>query len=387
MPKQYRIGIVGFGVAGATASFLLARAGHVVTLFERAPEVGPVGAGILLQPSGQQVLRDLGLLDKVARLGEPIEEIHAVTHRGGTLVRLPYSDIGKEGKAYGLHRGDLFGALHEAVLAHDVQVQLGREIHAYRNSKRQVLLADISCREHGPFDFILAADGSRSALRRASKIPKLVHEYAYGVMWAMGRCSAFKNKLHQVVRGTQELIGLLPMGQGRCSLFYSLRRDKKEGVWQRGIESWKAKVLKLCPLAEEVLAEIVSFKQVAFTTYLHVWMRSWFDNHVLFLGDAAHAMSPHLGQGINLALIDAQCFCNCLASSRNYHEAFRRYTWSRQRQIGFYSMITLLLTPFFQSGGWIKGLGRDACLPLMPRVGWLRRQMVITMAGMKTGYF
>src|SRR5712691_10882773 len=64
MSGPYRVGIIGLGVAGATAAHLLAKAGHVVTLFERAQRVGPVGAGVLLQPSGQLVLKDLGLLER-----------------------------------------------------------------------------------------------------------------------------------------------------------------------------------------------------------------------------------------------------------------------------------------------------------------------------------
>src|SRR5204863_331163 len=75
-----RIGVVGCGVAGAAAAFLLAEAGHDVTLFERAEEVGPVGAGVLLQPSGQMVLDRLGLLEIVTRCAEPIERLRAITH-------------------------------------------------------------------------------------------------------------------------------------------------------------------------------------------------------------------------------------------------------------------------------------------------------------------
>lgn len=385
--RQYRIGVVGFGVGGATASCLLARAGHEVSLFERAPVVGPVGAGILLQPSGQQVLKRMGLLDKVAALGEPVDELHALNQHERTLIRMPYGEIEPECRAYGLHRGDLFGVLHEAVLAQPIRVHLGHEIRRTRVEGQQVFLHDSQERVHGPFDFIVAADGSRSALRLGASLTRWIHEYAYGALWAIGHNQVVSRKLHQVVRGTHRLLGLLPMGKGRCSLFWGLRCNEKETVWKNGFDAWRTEVLKLCPLAAGLFETLNSFDQVAFTTYQHVWLRRPYNQHLLLLGDAAHAMSPHLGQGINLALLDAYLFSQVLIGARHYHDAFREYARLRQGQLRYFAWVTFMLTPFFQSNGFIKGLGRDLVLPVMTHLPWVRGQMLLTMAGLKSGFF
>src|SRR3954462_12136021 len=91
MPRRFRVGIVGFGMAGAATAYLLARDGHQVTLIERASEVGPIGAGVLLQCSGQEVLRHLGVLDHVLAHSAPIEELYARHAKSGrTLVRNRY---------------------------------------------------------------------------------------------------------------------------------------------------------------------------------------------------------------------------------------------------------------------------------------------------------
>lgn len=387
MPGPYRIAVVGFGVVGATASYLLARAGHDVSLFERAPVVGPVGAGILLQPSGQMILKQIGLLDKVAPRGEEIHELYALTHRGRTLIRLPYAGLHEGCCAYGVHRGDLFEVLYEAVLSQAIEIHLGHEMVSSRTEKDRVYLTDTLGREQGPFDFVVAADGSRSVLRGDGGLRRWVHEYAYGALWAVGQCAAVRNRLHQVVHGTRYLLGLLPMGDGRCSLFWSLHRGAKETLFQKGFEAWRRHVLDLCPLAEELFESVRGFDQVPFTTYQHVWMSRWHTDHCCYLGDAAHAMSPHLGQGINLALIDAFVFAKALAQAPDYRQAFRAYSRARARHLRYYAAVTFLLTPFFQSGGFIKGLGRDLALPLMPRVPWVRRQMLMTMAGVKRGFF
>src|SRR5687768_7348453 len=92
--RRSRIALVGFGVAGATAATLLADQGHDVTIFEQAPALEPVGAGVLLQPSGQIVLERIGVLDAVTRSSEPIDRIVARTAAGRAILDLAYADGG-----------------------------------------------------------------------------------------------------------------------------------------------------------------------------------------------------------------------------------------------------------------------------------------------------
>jgi 2-polyprenyl-6-methoxyphenol hydroxylase-like FAD-dependent oxidoreductase len=117
---HYHVGITGFGIAGGALAILLARAGHKVTLIERALQVGPVGAGFLLQPSGQRVLKRIGLLENIAAQSEPLHGLHAFKASGGTLVHLRYKGAGPNLHAYGVHRGLLFETLHQAVLRENV---------------------------------------------------------------------------------------------------------------------------------------------------------------------------------------------------------------------------------------------------------------------------
>jgi 2-polyprenyl-6-methoxyphenol hydroxylase-like FAD-dependent oxidoreductase len=108
---------------------------------------------------------------------------------------------------------------------------------------------------------------------------------------------------------------------------------------------------------------------------------------VVLLGDAAHAMSPHLGQGANLALMDTECLAASLQATDDFREAFRRYAHLRHAPIRYYSLLSRLLTPFFQSDLALLGHGRDLALPVMTRIPPLRRQMLLTVTGLKTGLF
>jgi 2-polyprenyl-6-methoxyphenol hydroxylase-like FAD-dependent oxidoreductase len=112
--------------------------------------------------------------------------------------------------------------------------------------------------------------------------------------------------------------------------------------------------------------------------YLDVVMRDFHRGNVVFLGDAAHAMSPQLGQGANLALLDAAALADALRSG----EGVAGYTRRRRAHVRFYAFASRWMTPFFQSGRDRLALPRDTMMGPAARVPWIGRQMVRTMAGL-----
>ena len=118
----------------------------------------------------------------------------------------------------------------------------------------------------------------------------------------------------------------------------------------------------------------------------HVHLRRTHDGRVLFLGDAAHAMSPHLGQGINLAMVDAWRLATCLREAETPAIAFARFVRAQRDYVRYYATVTWLLSPFFQSDWRVLGWGRDVALPLMPLIPMVKRQMLLTVCGLKGGF-
>lgn len=100
------------------------------------------------------------------------------------------------------------------------------------------------------------------------------------------------------------------------------------------------------------------------------------------MGDAAHAMSPHTGQGVNLALADAYVFSLVFKDSTDFPSACEQYSALRRHHVAYYLALTATLSPFFQSRGYIKGWGRDIALPLLQKIPLIRRLMVRSMAGL-----
>ncbi|MFK7776616.1 MAG: NAD(P)/FAD-dependent oxidoreductase [Gimesia sp.] len=381
-----KIAITGCGVAGTAAGYLLSRQGHEVTLYEQAKECGPVGAGILIQPNGQAVLKALGIYEELFRQSAKLNSIEAIRRSGKRLIHIDYQRLRADLYGLGVHRGRLFQLLLNLAKQAGVVIRENSRVINYQVSNSGVSLELESNEKTAEYEFIVATDGARSRLRNVSGIPHQTVEYEYGALWTTGDCTAVTDKLFQVVDGTQKLVGLLPIGNSECSFFWGITADQLESYQQQGIDNWKTDVLKLCPQSEEMVARISSFDELKFTTYRNVSMKTCWSDRIIFLGDASHPTSPHLGQGANLALEDVWTFAECLKQKQDFQSTCLFYESIRKRKIRFYQQLAHWLTPFFQSEGTVKGWGRDLFLPIMSQTPIIKSQMLKTLCGYKTGW-
>lgn len=381
-----KIAVVGCGIAGATSAFLLAEYGHDVTLIEQAAQCGPVGAGILLQPAGQVILDQLGLLEATKETSATIGSLHAQHRTGRTLVHLDYQRLRNNCHGLGVHRGELFERLFDRCLGEGVTVREGISVHAYKQGDHTVQLLNTSGEKLGEFDLVVAADGSRSRLRTHSGLVRKIVEYPYAALWLTGPWSGDDTRLLQIIDPSGRLVGVLPIGNGRASFFWGLWQRERDAVFDSGVNSWKDQVADFFADAAEITAPVASMNEVTYATYRNVEMRSHVDGRMVFIGDAAHAMSPHLGQGTNLALVDALCLSQQIADTDDIHAALSAYNTSRRRLVNYYSRLTALLTPYFQTDNRLLQFGRDLALPVMPKLPFVGREMLRTLAGEKQGW-
>lgn len=389
------VGIVGSGSAGSAAAILLSRAGHRVTVYERVANPLPVGAGIVIQPTGMMALSRLGLFEQVASRGARIDQLRVRTSRGLTIVDLRYRELAPELFGLGMHRGALFEALFDAVKASDATLRLGACVDVLRRDGSRRLCVTAEGETLGAHDLVIVADGARSRLREAAGIKARTADYRWGAIWfvAQNPERVFSGVLEQTVAGTHTMLGMLPTGLGPgsgqapvVSLYWSIREDRVPALRTTHFAAWKERVRTLEPRTDSVLAQIHDGADLLFSAYKRVALAHWHEDNVVYLGDAAHAMSPQLGQGANLALYDAVVLADCLAAEGNdLRRALPRYTNERRSHLRFYEMATYWLTPFFQSDHAMLGPLRDLGMALMTRLKPFRLEMTRSMCGLKRG--
>ncbi|MBB2759101.1 UNVERIFIED_ORG: 2-polyprenyl-6-methoxyphenol hydroxylase-like FAD-dependent oxidoreductase [Xanthomonas campestris] len=392
MQRALRIAVVGYGTAGQALAVLLGADGHRLDVFERAATPGPVGAGFLLQPSGLQVLWKMGLLPQALAYGAPVRRLYGETPCGRAVMDMQYRDLDARLMGLGMQRGALFTLLREAWPEHG-QLHVDTQITAIDHDGARV--QDQRGHWHGPYDLIIAADGSASSLRAQAQGTRLDRVYPWGALWCLLPRDdwPFVDELRQRYIGARKMIGLLPVGTRpgdatpRLSFFWSLPCSDFAAWEQRGIAAWRQEIAQMWPDAHARLETVQVHGALARASYRDAVVTRWHRGRFVLAGDAAHAMSPQLGQGVNMALLDALAMRDALRVGADLDAALQHYQRERQAHVAIYHRWSRWLTPLFQSERDLWAHGRDLLLRPMGRVPGGRGHMLRVLSGTQHGWF
>lgn len=352
MTALHKVVIVGGGLGGASCAVALHHRGIPVEVFERAPALTEVGAGVHLSPNSLRVLEHAGLLPALEQEGSPGESLAELCRLTGERV-FPAEGMGGQG----MHRADLLDILVGALPRH--LVHTGYEATGVTQNADH---ATVTFRDRDPVsaDIVIGADGIKSVVRDAVLPPSKPTSSGYLVYRGLIEHSAnsqWPADLHRIW-----------MGYGRHLVTFPTRGDKH-------MLTFVAFIPTVAPLADPLAPEQVQerlhtefagwdpmiasiISEIGACLRLEVFDReiapSWVHGRVAMLGDAVHAMQPHLSQGANQAIEDAGALGVLLehADANNPAPMLKAYESLRMKRASTVQRMSRRQGLFYDSNGW-----------------------------------
>lgn len=304
------------------AAIALHRAGMDVTVHERTPTFSEVGAGMSLWPNATRILGSLGVLEQVLARGEPVSQFNL--HRPDGKLISGISMAGFPTPALCLHRADLHRSLRDQLP--EGCLRSSERLEGFEHRADKVIVRFAGGLE-AEADGLIAADGINSVIRAQ----------IHGAAGPVYRGYCIWRGIAQEVRGSAKghisetwgsgrRFGILPMGQGRVCWYATRNCAPSQSDAPAGR---KAEVLALFRDWHGPIPALIDATDPAdiirHDAHDRKPLRKWGEGRVTLLGDAAHPITPNVGQGACMAIEDAACLAKALLGTPDVASAFRSY--------------------------------------------------------------
>jgi salicylate hydroxylase len=325
------IAIVGAGIAGLSAALALLKRGFNVNVYEQSSALKEVGAGVFIYPNSLRQMERMGLKEPLSMVGAKVGSGSEYYRKDGTLVgKILTTDSSGWNGMYGMHRADLLEALANA-LPKDI-IHTGHKCIGFSQNEKEAELVFANGQiVHA--DVVIAADGINSVLQKYV-IPPSMPEYAgfraYRGVIAFDAVPGWRAEAHQVWMGDGKHFMVFPLRSGTLLNYVGFIPTSDQTA-----ESWSAQgdrdeLAQAFEGWDKRITDLLSHVQTCFWwgLYDRKPLERWVDRRLALLGDAAHPMLPHLGQGANQSIEDGTALAVMLENARDFntiHHALTQY--------------------------------------------------------------
>ena len=336
--KRIHVAVVGGGMGGLAAAVALSHRNISVAVYEQSGELREVGAGVFIYPNSLRQMERVGLGDALARVGAKVGAGSEYYRMDGSVVgKILTTDSSGWSGMYGMHRADILKVLADALPASAIHT--GHRCIDFSQDETGAHLAF----ENGTVahaDVVIAADGINSVLQKhvvEPSPPEYAGFRAYRGLLPADKLPDWRPESHQVWMGDGKHFMVFPVRRGELLNYVGFVPTTSETA-----ESWSAVGDR-----DELAASFAGWdprvtyllEQVKTCFWWGLYdrkpLRTWVNGRVALLGDAAHPMLPHLGQGANQAIEDGTALAVILQAcaenaSLPLENALKKYQELRQ---------------------------------------------------------
>lgn len=328
-----KVTIIGAGIGGLTVAIALQQKGIPIELFEAAPALQPVGAGIILANNAMQVYQKLGLESALQKQGQRIAAVHIADAQINPLSSISLEDFEKQYCTFNtaIHRGQLQQILLEQISPG--KLHLGKKLCGLEQIGQEVILQFTDGSQHRA-ELVIAADGIHSGVRKAL-FPNSQIRSARQACWRgiaqLPIPSAYQNEVYECW-GKGERFGMVPLGKNSVYWFAvkNYQRDLQQEFAHFEVQQLGQ---NFAPFIREILAATDPQKIYLDDLNDLQLLASWHQGRVCLIGDAAHATTPNMGQGAGQAIEDAWVLSELLAREAGAAEAFAKFELLRKKKV------------------------------------------------------
>jgi 2-polyprenyl-6-methoxyphenol hydroxylase-like FAD-dependent oxidoreductase len=370
--------IIGAGAAGLTLAIRLSQSGHAVRVFEaRQRQALDEGAFLTLAPNGINALRALGLAERISALGIPTAGFEILNASGKRLAhideRATQREVGAESVT--LRRSALLGGLLKEAERLGVEVEFEHALSELRRLENGGVVLSFANGASVRAPWVAGCDGVWSRTRRLAfpDAPQPVYTGLTGTggfvdLPAVASTGGFM----RMVFGEKAFFGYIKEGDGPVFWFDSFPLDEEEALARPDAKALAALTRTLHagdPRPIRDIAATIAEVPRCYPVFDMEHLPRWHDDRAVLLGDAAHAVSPHAGQGASMAIEDAVVLAACLSAQPTPAQAFAAYQELRRERVEHIVRISRRTGSQKQATGRIALFLRDLILPWVIPLG------------------